>query len=139
MEAIVLDAIKDLQDGHAMYTVARAREILEALGVLGGVPETLITRWTGQDDANPNNEPKGLTLKNDEPGEGVSSLALGYYIVGRFALKTNAGAFFGRGRQAFANASAIAVYINEQEQREENGGFTRREIHDAEVSDNAGS
>lgn len=103
------EAIGMLSDGHAMYTLDAAQRVLETLVPGAKLPESVITRWKGQDDANPTNDPKGLSLYADEPGAGVASLTLGYHVCR--LLKVKPGSAMGRGFQARLIADAIAGKI----------------------------
>lgn len=102
------EALEYVAEGHSMWTVEGAKEVVEAFGF--EFPEGLITKWKGQKDANPNNEPKGLWLNKDEPGEGVASHQLSNWMVDKFHLKVRE--FFGRGSQARANAQAIKEHLS---------------------------
>ena len=105
------EAIDHIASGHGLIYVGAAAEVLHALGIKGDVPDHLIIRWTGQVDANPDNNPRGIFLHEDAPGEGVGTLSLGYYVVQQLGLHTNAGDYFGRGRQAQANAAAVRQHF----------------------------
>jgi len=102
------EAIEYVSEGHSMWTVEGAKEVVKAFGL--ELPEGLITKWKGQKDANPNNNPKGLWLNEDKPGEGVGSIELSNWIVGKFHLKTRE--FFGRGSQARENARVLKEHLN---------------------------
>lgn len=102
-----LEALECLANGHSMWTLEGAREVLKAFDL--ELPDGLITKWTGQADANPNNDPKGLWLDKDEAGEGVASYGLSNYVVNKLDLKVSN--FYGRGTQARTNAEAIKKHF----------------------------
>jgi len=101
------ESLEYLSEGHDMWSVEIAKEICESIGV--PFKDILIMRWTGQKDANPNNDPKGLWLNEDKPGEGVPSFRLSNYVANYLDLVAHD--FFGRGSQARENARVIREHL----------------------------
>jgi len=102
------DAIECLADGHTLWTVEVAEEVCQAVGLK--LPKSLIVHYEGQKDANPENHFKGLTLNEDKPCDGVNSLDLSDWVMRK--LGASSEDYFGRGRQARANARAIRKALN---------------------------
>ena len=106
------EAFKYISDGHTLWTVECAKEVCKAFGV--PFEENLVAHYKGQKDANPNNDYKGLWLKEDKPTDGVNSLALSNYIAVKI-LNTQSipsGEFYGRGSGARANAESVRRHLN---------------------------
>jgi hypothetical protein len=97
------EAISCLSEGHTLWSIEQAKDILKAVGA--EFTDDLILKWKGQKDANPTNHPKGLWLNEDKPGQGVESLRLSNYVVNQMGL--NPPSYIGRGFQAQGNATAI--------------------------------
>ena len=102
------EAIECLGDGHSFWNVEHAKGICEVLGLK--LPDNLIKHYEGQQDANPDNNPKGLWLNEDKPIDGVPSLPLSNWVKGQYKLEVEE--YFGRGSQARANAAAVAKHLN---------------------------
>ena len=83
------EAVGILRDRHTFWKVETAKEVCEVLGVK--FDTRLINHYKGQADANPDNHPKGLFLREDKPCDGVFALALSDYvtkeIVGKLGLR----------------------------------------------------
>jgi len=104
----IKQAIEYVAEGHSEYSVQEAKKICQAFKLK--LPNYLIDRWKNQKEANPTNDPKGLWLYADKPGEGVSSFRLSMFIVASLGLKTDS--YFGRGSQARENAAVIKKHFN---------------------------
>lgn len=96
-------ALSIVSDGHGMISVETAKEVCAFFGVK--FEDWLVMRWSGQKDANPGNDPKGLFLYEDKPGEGVPTLRLSRLVVE--GLGGQVGNFLGRGFEARDNARQI--------------------------------
>lgn len=101
------EATQSLMGGHGIVSTASAREICEALGI--SFNEQLIMRWENRDDAL---KRLGFVPVDDAPGEGVDMLALSYDICKQLAIEAPGQQYIGVGRQARANAQAIAQKLS---------------------------
>ena len=106
------EALQTLADGHGLISVEAAQEVCAEIGL--EFDDSLVMRWEGQADANPTNNPKGLWLYEDKPGEGVPTGSLSGYVAGQFGLDVQS--FMGRGFQARANAVAIRKHLALEEE-----------------------
>lgn len=92
-----------ISDGHRMISVATAHACCTFFNV--PFTENIIDRWSGQREANPDNNPKGLWLYKDEPGEGVATLRLSDHIAR--ILTGDTSNKFVRGCRAQENAANV--------------------------------
>jgi hypothetical protein len=100
------EALEVLADGHAVLSEEEAREVCMVLGV--PFPEGLVMQWQSTEDALSR---YGFVPFEDAPGRGVWSLRLSYHVARRLGLEAPGNAYMGRGRQARANATAIARHF----------------------------
>ncbi len=101
------EALDVLRDGHGILSVESAKRVCETLGF--PFAETLIIRWQNMADAR---QKYGFVPVKNEPGEGVDSLTLSYFLCQHLGIEAPRQAFIGAGRQARANAQAIAQVLS---------------------------
>ena len=104
----IKEALEVIRDGHAIIMPEYAREVCKALGV--ELPGGMITRWRSDKPGTL----KGLTMANgQENAEGVYTLDLSYYVAKALGCTYLPYRFTGRGRQARANAEAVAEKLSQ--------------------------
>ncbi|MCK5019122.1 MAG: hypothetical protein KAS32_18825 [Candidatus Peribacteraceae bacterium] len=104
--------LKAIGDAYSFWTVKTAKNICKALGI--EFNNSLIRKYTGQKDANPDNHPKGLWLKEDKPVRGVAGLSLSYYITEKMGADKGLPQYHGRGRTARTNEEAVRAKLEDR-------------------------